>query len=98
MTGVPSPLYRFGLSLNKMCDSMMAGLPVICAFDAPDTLVNIYHCGYQCNFEISASVKAIKKLKSMTIEERQRMGLRGKNAVLQHFTYEKLAVKFAGLF
>ncbi len=98
MTGVPSPLYRFGLSLNKMCDSMMAGLPVICAFDVPDTLVNIYHCGYQCSFEISASVEAIIKLKSMTEEERKSMGLNGKNAILQHLTYEKLAVKFADLF
>ena len=95
MTGLPSPLYRFGLCLNKMYDSMMAGIPIVCAFDAPDTLVKIYDCGVQCSSAKTEDVvDAIKKLKDMTSDERNRIGNNGRNAVLQHFTYKQLAKEF----
>ena len=95
MTGMPSPLYRFGLCMNKMYDSMMAGIPIICAFDAPDTLVRKYDCGFQCSPQNSADVEAaIKKIFHMLPEERAAMGDRGRKAVLAHFTYSKLAREF----
>ena len=99
MTGISSPLYRFGLCLNKMYDSMMAGLPIICAFDAPDTLVKKYNCGLQCNPEdVEMVVNCIKRIVNMSPEERKKMGKNGKDAILAHYTYEKLAVRFAELF
>ena len=98
MTGMPSPLYRFGLCLNKMYDSMMAGIPIICAFDAPDTLVLQYDCGFQCNpSEQNTVIQAINKLYCMTPEERQTMGQRGKIAVCKYFTYRKLAEQFESI-
>ena len=99
MTGISSPLYRFGLCLNKMYDSMMAGLPVICVFDAPDTLIRQYHCGYQCCPEDKGKiVSAINELANMSAHDRKQMGMKGKIAVFDHFTYEKLAQTFAELF
>lgn len=98
MTGMPSPLYRFGLCLNKMYDSMMAGLPIVCAFDAPDTLVREFDCGYQCNPQNKSEVKnAIMKIVNMPIEKRLEMGKRGKEAVLSYFTYYKLAKQFEAI-
>ena len=95
MTGLPSPLYRFGLCLNKMYDSMMAGIPVVCAFDAPDTPVRQYACGVQCgSSDPDLVVEAIRRIKSMKPEERQEMGENGRKAVLNHFTYQKLAEEF----
>lgn len=95
MTGLPSPLYRFGLCLNKMYDSMMAGLPIMCAFDAPDTLVRQYNCGYQCSPSNQDEVVAdILKIYSMTDDERSEMGKKGKEAILNNFTYKKLAERF----
>ena len=95
MTGVSSPLYRFGLSLNKMYDSMMAGLPVICAFDAPDTLIKEYHCGYQCDpKDKSCIINAIKEVSSMPVSARKQMGMNGRKAILKYFTYEHLAKDF----
>ena len=95
MTGLPSPLYRFGLCLNKMYDSMMAGIPIICAFDAPDTLVRQYNCGFQCNpIDRESIVKKIESLFLMTVEERKEMGEQGRLAVCEYFTYRKLAEKF----
>lgn len=95
MTGMPSPLYRFGLCLNKMYDSMMAGIPIICAFDAPDTLVKVFKCGYQYSPENkSAIIESINELYNMPLAERNIMGERGKKAIIEQFTYKKLAYKF----
>ncbi len=95
MTGASSPLYRFGLCLNKMYDSMMGGIPIICAFDAPDTLVRIYECGLQCDPADSSKVaKAVLELKMLPLEKRNTMGNNGREAVMQNFTYSKLAKLF----
>ena len=41
MGGKDSPLYRFGLCLNKMFDSMMAGKPIICVITTPKTYIAV---------------------------------------------------------
>lgn len=95
ITGQESPLYRFGLSLNKIYDTMMAGVPLICAFDAPDMLAEKYACGIGCSPGKPETVTAaIRKIRDMGPEERQAMGARGRQAILQGFTYEKLAGDF----
>ena len=99
MTGMPSPLERFGMSLNKMYDSMMAGMPIICAFDAPSTLVREYECGYQCNpANMEEVIEAIENIYSMDKIERDYMGNRGKQAILENYTYSRLAIRFMEIF
>ena len=95
ITGVSSPLFRFGLSANKMYDSMMAGVPVICAVDAPKTLVSIYQCGIECkSSDIEGIVSAINSIETLPQEARKAMGLNGTRAIKEHFTYKQLAKKF----
>lgn len=99
MTGLNSPLYRFGLCLNKMYDSMMAGLPVLFSFDAPDSLVKKYNCGFQFSpTDMDSAVKALYDLQSMSEEQRKDLGARGKKAILRYYTYDKLAHRFQRLF
>ena len=95
MTGSSSPLYRFGLCLNKMYDSMMGGLPVVLAFNAPPTPVEEYDCGYQVDPEDQdAVISAIREIRSLSEEERAAMGSHGREAILEKFTYRKLAEQF----
>lgn len=95
ITGQPSPLYRFGICLNKLYDSMMAGLPIICAFDAPETLVRTYQCGIQCDpARREDVVQAIEQLRRMTPDERSRIGENGRRAIEERFTYGHLAQEF----
>lgn len=95
MIGLPSPLYKFGLCLNKMYDSMMAGVPIICAFNAPRTLVSIYDCGIECDpSDVDQVIRAIQTIKNLSIDERQKMGQNGVDAILEHFTYTILAKEF----
>ena len=95
MTGMSSPLYRFGLCLNKMYDSMMAGIPIICAFDAPRTLVGIYNCGRECNpANTQEVIESILEIYRMDEQERKKIGKNGLQAVKDHFTYKQLAKDF----
>lgn len=94
-----SPLYRFGISFNKMYDSMMAGKPIICAIDTPECLVETYGCGIVVKSrEVSKIREAVRKLYNMSEDERREMGLKGKKAVLAHYNYTALAAQFEKLF
>ena len=98
MGALDSPLYRFGLCLNKMYDCMMAGKPIVCAINAPKTLVEQYDCGFMADpTNVRTINDAVHMLKAMTQQERDAMGENGRKAVLKNFTYEKLAKRFADI-
>lgn len=99
MGSLKSPLYRFGISFNKMYDSMMAGLPIVCAIDTPECPVEKYQCGIMIRDGSALGIqKAIEKIYNMSETERKEMGLRGKKAVLKYYNYEILAEQFEELF
>ena len=92
-------LYRFGVSLNKLFDYMLAGRPVLQAIDAGNDIVSEARCGLTVEPENPQAIAdAILELYAMTPGEREEMGLRGRSYVLEHHTYEKLAARFAELF
>lgn len=94
-----SALYRFGVCPNKMFDCMMAGKPIIFAIDAPATPVSDIGCGIIIQPENIDKLKnAIRTLIQMDDEERASMGMRGREAVIRKYTYEKLAKQFEMLF
>lgn len=94
-----SPLYRFGICMNKLYDSLMAGKPIVCAVTATDTVIEQYKAGIRVNSgDVSGIVCAIKKLAAMDSQERRQMGLRGKKAAQENFEYHRLAKQFAALF
>ena len=99
MGSMNSPLYRFGVSFNKMYDSMMAGKPIVCAINAPECLVEKYNCGIVIKSGKASEIQsAIEKLCDMSAEERGQMGKRGRDAVLKYYNYTVLAEQFAELF
>ena len=95
----PSPLYRFGICLNKMYDSMMAAKPVLLAVDVSGSPVEKFKCGIivrACDAnEIAANVEKIFR---MPEERRREMGVRGRLAVREYFDYDVLAVQFVDIF
>ena len=92
MGGHESPLYRFGLCLNKMFDSMMAGKPIICAMTTPKTYIEEYECGIKVDSgDIQGCASAILKIKSMNEDDRKKMGENGIKACHKRFFYDNLA-------
>ena len=93
------PLFRFGVSPNKLMDYMMAAKPVIFAIDAPNDMVADANCGISIEPEDSAAIAAAaQKLASLSQEELQEMGKRGKDYILAHNEYDVLSQKFLNVF
>lgn len=93
------PIFRFGVSQNKLYDYMLAGLPVVFAVDTPTDLVSQTRCGIVAppgdSQEISAAIEGILKKSEL---ERKEMGERGKQYVLENNTYAVLAQKYIEVF
>jgi glycosyltransferase involved in cell wall biosynthesis len=89
-----SPLYRFGISPNKLFDYMYSGKPVVQSVIAGNDIPKDSGCGITCKPEPAEIVKAILQIYNMSEDERSAMGEKGKEYVLQNHTYSVLAEKF----
>ncbi len=88
-------MFRFGICMNKLFDSMMSGKPILYAVDAPNNFITDYDCGVSVEAEdTDALVKGLDRLVKMPLSERNRLGANGRKAVLENFTYEALAKQF----
>jgi glycosyltransferase involved in cell wall biosynthesis len=89
------PLFRFGISPNKLMDYMMAGRPVLKAIDSGNDAVSESGCGLTVIPEDAESVaQGVRTLLAMSEDERKAMGQRGREFVLENLTYAGLAQKF----
>ena len=92
-------MFRFGICMNKLFDSMMSGKPTLYAVEAPNNFIQEYNCGVTVKAEnVDALVHGMKRMIDMTPEERESMGYNGKKAVVEHFCYGELAAQFVELF
>jgi glycosyltransferase involved in cell wall biosynthesis len=91
----PNPLYRFGISPNKLMDYMMAGKPVLHSVAAGNDPVTEVGCGITVAPNDPAVIaKAALVLGAMTSEEKQAMGQKGESFIRAERTYEVLAQQF----
>lgn len=94
-----SPLYRFGICMNKIFDSMMAERPIICAITTPGSPIEQYKCGIAIDSGDEKRIaQAVLEIKGMSGEFRKSIGRNGREAALKKFIYKKLAADFAALF
>ena len=88
-------MFRFGVCMNKIFDSMMAGKPLLYAVDAPNNFALDYNCGISVEAENDEEIKrGLLKLLDLSHEEMKQMGNNGKKAIVECFTYDKLAKHF----
>lgn len=90
-----TPLYQYGMSLNKIFDYMMAGKPVLWSANVSNDLVADSHCGFTvpCG-DITSFCNKLYEMSNMQKELLDAMGVRGKEYILKQYTYPKLARKF----
>ena len=89
-----SPLYRFGISPNKLFDYMYSGKPVVQSVIAGNDILGDSGCGITCKPEPAEIVKAILQIYNMSEDERIATGAKGKEYVLRNHIYSVLAEKF----
>jgi len=89
------PLFRFGISPNKLMDYMMAARPVICAIRAGNDPVGEAGCGLTIAPEDPAALAdAVRRLRALGADERARMGDAGRAFAQTHHVYPVLARRF----
>ena len=89
------PLFRFGISPNKLIDYMMAGRPVLQAIEAGNDPVGEARCGLTVAAENPHAVAAgIRTLMAMSPSARDEMGRNGTRFVLDNLTYDVLGERF----
>ncbi|MCF6242164.1 MAG: glycosyltransferase family 4 protein [Bacteroidales bacterium] len=93
-----SPLYRFGVSPNKIFDYMMAKKPILHAVDAGNDIVKDAKAGISIKPESPQEiVKALFKFKEMDEKEKRQMGINGFNYVIKYHDYKVLAEEFINI-
>ena len=89
------PLFRFGISPNKLMDYMMAERPVICAIAAGNDPVSEAGCGKSIAPEDPAALAAaVAQMCGLAPQARQQLGQAGRAYVERHHVYPVLAMRF----
>jgi len=93
-----TPLYQYGISLNKLFDYMAAGKPVILAGDVAHNYVDLARCGVTVPpRNPDALAQAMIGLAATPVAERRAMGARGRAYVGAHHDWDLLAERFAAV-
>ena len=94
----PCSLYRFGVSMNKVYDYMMAARPIIYGVEAANNDVAETGCGITIEPGKAKDVcDAAERLFDMDASERYDMGMRGRKWVVENCDYAVLAKRFLSI-
>ena len=93
-----TPLYRYGVGMNKIYDYMLSGRPILYAVESSNNPVAEAGCGIRIAAEDPQEIaSAARMLLQMTEEERARLGENGRRYVRQYHDYRVLAGQFAAV-
>ena len=95
---VPSPLYKYGISPNKLWDYMMSSKPIIMAIESSNDPVKEANCGYTISPGSEEEiVSSVLKLIEMSPDDLSKLGINGKKYVTKNNDYESLADRFISI-
>ena len=94
-----SPLYRFGVSMNKVYDYMMSGKPIIYGVEAANNEVEAAECGITIKpDDPDEIIRAAETLRDMPDDAKAEMGNNGRKAVAAMYNYNSIANDFINIF
>lgn len=90
-----SPLYRFGISPNKVYDYMAASRPIIMAAEAANDVVADADCGLTVPPDDPVALAAaVQSIRALSAPRRATLGANGRAAVEREYTYASLARRY----
>lgn len=90
------PIYRYGISLNKIFDYLLSSRPIIIGSNALNDPVSEAGAGLSVPADdIEALAQAMLEAYRMEPKERTEMGRRGKEHVLENYSYKAIAERLA---
>lgn len=91
-----TPLYRYGVGMNKIFDYMLSKRPIIYGIKASNNIIDDSKCGISIEPEDSKAIAvAVRELSRMSKGSLEVMGQNGYNYVIQNHDYAKLAKRYA---
>ncbi|PKK38870.1 Glycosyltransferase [Clostridiaceae bacterium JG1575] len=95
----PSPLYEYGVSANKIFDYLLAGVPIINAWNAAASpLEEVGTCLRARGGDAKEIARAVRASREISPERREEIRRINRAFVRTHHNYDKLAAQFARLF
>jgi glycosyltransferase involved in cell wall biosynthesis len=90
-----SPLYRYGMSMNKIYDYMAAGRPIVFAAASRNNPLEEAGIGYTVAPDDAAAIRdALVRIAALPLEHRRRLGEKARKFVESHYDVEVLAERF----
>jgi glycosyltransferase involved in cell wall biosynthesis len=90
-----SAVWKYGQSLNKMIDYMLAGKPIVASYTGYPSMINEADCGaYVPAGDTAALRREILRYAAMDVSQRETVGRRGREWILAHRRYETLAKNY----
>lgn len=91
---LPEPIFRFGVSPNKLFDYMLMKKPIVYAIQAGNNPVEEASCGVSCEPSNSKDIaRAIEEVLSLSKDEQIQMGEKGYEYVINNHSYGQLTKK-----
>lgn len=96
--GYPLPLYRFGISPNKIFDYMSAGLPVVLNLNSPKNPVELGNCGFIADPEYpNMLANVFNRVANLSRDQRKVLGENGRNHIQVHHNFTTMALRYIEL-
>jgi glycosyltransferase involved in cell wall biosynthesis len=87
-----SKVWRFGQSLNKLIDYMLAGKPVVASYTGFPSMINEAGCGtFVPASDVPALRAEIERYAAMPSQERASIGAKGREWIVANRSYRQLA-------
>lgn len=93
-----SAVWKYGQSLNKVIDYMLAGKPVVASYTGFPSMINEADCGtYVPAGDIEALRREVLRYAAMDAAQREAIGRRGREWILANRRYETLAKNYLAI-
>jgi glycosyltransferase involved in cell wall biosynthesis len=92
---LPTYSENFGI---VVAESLASGTPVITTKGTPWQELNTHHCGWWINNDIDTIAKTLKEAITLSEEEYQQMGIRGRALITNNYSIEIMAKKMKKLY
>ncbi|WP_157966524.1 glycosyltransferase family 4 protein [Fastidiosibacter lacustris] len=95
LSTIPSKIWSYGQSMNKVVEYMLAAKPILASYSGYQSMINEANCGYFIKTDDPERLKQeILKFCELTEGEKSKMGERGRKWILEHRSYDKLASEY----
>ncbi|MBT1450706.1 glycosyltransferase family 4 protein [Glaciecola sp. XM2] len=92
-------IYKYGISLNKFVDYMYSKKPIVCMYSGFPSMLDEAGCGEFTPAEDSNSfAEAVRKYEGMDFIEREKLGERGYQFLINKRSFDALGKKYMELF